>query len=247
MIKYILLGIIQGITEFFPVSSSGHLVIVQHILRINQNELAISVLLHLGTAFALLVFFFKDLLKLLNNFRLLMFLLVATIITGIIGILGKDFFEGLFSSTVPIAIALIITGTILILTKKFMKGFRNNINFKDAVILGFTQSIAIIPGISRSGITISTLLFRNIDRENSFRFSFLAAIPVIFGAAILEARKIDFVIKAEFANLLAGFMVSFLVGLLSLNFLKIILKKAKFYYFGYYCIIIGIITLIFIR
>lgn len=246
MIKYILLGIIQGITEFLPVSSSGHLVIVQHILGINQNEIAISVILHLGTVFALVVFFFKDLLKLFTNFRLLMFLLVVTVITGIIGLLGKDFFENLFSSTMPIAIALIITGIMLILTKKFMAGKRNNISFKDAAILGFTQGIAIIPGISRSGITISTLLFRKIDRENSFRFSFLVAIPVIFGAAILELKKIDFVIKTESRNLLAGFMVSFLVGLLSLNFLKIVLKKAKFYYFGYYCIIIGVITLIFL-
>jgi len=247
MFDYVLLGIIQGITEFLPVSSSGHLVIIQRLLGITQSQIAISVVLHLGTAFALVVFFFKDLLKLLNNFRLLLLLFITTVITAILGLLGKDFFESLFISTIPVAIALIATGFTLILTKKFMEGGRNSISFKDALILGFTQSIAIIPGISRSGITISTLLFRRMDRENSFRFSFLAAIPVIFGAAIVEAKDIYFAIKTEIGNLLVGFIVSFLVGVISLNILKIILKKAKLYYFGYYCIIIAIITLLFIR
>ena len=247
MFDYVLLGIIQGITEFLPVSSSGHLVIIQRLLGITQSQIAISVVLHLGTAFAFVVFFFKDLLKLLNNFRLLLLLFITTVITAILGLLGKDFFESLFISTIPVAIALIATGFTLILTKKFMEGGRNSISFKDALILGFTQSIAIIPGISRSGITISTLLFRRMDRENSFRFSFLAAIPVIFGAAIVEAKDIYFAIKTEIGNLLVGFIVSFLVGVISLNILKIILKKAKLYYFGYYCIIIAIITLLFIR
>lgn len=247
MFDYVLLGIIQGVTEFLPVSSSGHLIIIQRLLGITQNQVAISVVLHLGTALALVVFFFKDLLKLLNNFRLLLFLFITTVITAIVGLSGKDFFESLFISTVPVALALIATGFTLILTKEFMEGKRNNVTFKDAVILGFTQSIAIIPGISRSGITISTLLFRRMDRENSFRFSFLAAIPVIFGAAIVEAKDIYFAIKTEIGNLLVGFIVSFLVGVISLNILKIVLKKAKLYYFGYYCIIVAIITLLFIR
>jgi undecaprenyl-diphosphatase len=247
MIKYVLLGIIQGITEFLPVSSSGHLVIMQKLLGITKDQVAVSVILHLGTAFALVVFFFKDLLKLLNNFRLLSLLFIITFITAVIGLLGKDFFESLFASTTPVALALIVTGLILILTKKFMNGRNTAITLKDAAILGLTQSIAIIPGISRSGITISTLLFRGIDRENSFRFSFLAAIPVIFGAALVEAKNIDFAMKAETVNLLAGFLASFLFGVASLNILKIVLKKAKLYYFGYYCIIMAIITLLFIR
>jgi len=246
MLKYIILGIIQGITEFFPVSSSGHLVIILYKLGITENQVAISIVLHLGTGFALMIFFFKDLLRLLNDFRLLMLLFIVTIITVIIGLLGKDFFEGLFSLPKPVAIALIVTGVILLFTRKFMAGKRNNLNIKDAIILGITQSIAIIPGISRSGITISTLLFRKIDRENSFRFSFLAAIPVIFGAAILEARNIDFAVRAQAQNLLISFVASFLFGIFSLNILKIVLRKARLYYFGYYCIIIGIITLLFI-
>ncbi|MFH0913150.1 MAG: undecaprenyl-diphosphate phosphatase [Candidatus Omnitrophota bacterium] len=246
MLRYIILGISQGITEFLPVSSSGHLVIMQHILGITYNQLALSVVLHLGTAFALAVFFFRDLLGLAKNFKLLRLLFIVTIITAIIGLLGKDFFEALFSSVKLVALALIVTGIILILTKKFIFGQRKKITFKDALVLGFTQSIAIIPGISRSGITISTLLFRGIDRENSFRFSFLAAMPVIFGAAILEAKNIDFAMRMESGNLLAGFVASFLAGIISLKFLKMVLKQARLHYLGYYCIIIAIITLIFI-
>lgn len=245
MLKYILLGIIQGLTEFFPVSSSGHLVIAQYILGITSNQVAITVVLHLGTGLALLVFFLKDLLGLIRNFKLLIFLFITTIITVIIGLLGRDFFESLFSAPRVVAIAFIITGATLMFTRRFMSGKRNALNLKDAVILGLAQSIAIIPGISRSGATVSALLFRKIDRENSFRFSFLAAIPVIFGAAILEARKLDFAIKTEVINLLAGFIVSFLFGILSLNILKVVIHKAKLYYFGYYCILAAIITFLF--
>jgi len=247
MFNYIILGIIQGITEFLPVSSSGHLVIIQRILGIVQDQVAISVVLHLGTAFALVVFFFKDILKLLTESRSLKLLFITTLITGIVGLWGKDFFESFFVSAVPVAIALIVNGFILILTKKFMKAKKDGLDYKDAAVLGLTQAIAIIPGISRSGITISTLLFRGINRESSFRFSFLAAIPVIFGAAIFEAKNIDLAMKTEMGNLLAGLITSFLVGIMSLKILKIILDKAKLYYFGYYCIIIGIVALLSIR
>ena len=172
MLKYVLLGIIQGITEFLPVSSSAHLLILQRIMGMGGNEITLSIILHLGTAFALLIFFLKDIIRLLRNLKLLLLIILVTIITGIIGILGKDFFEGLFSSVKLVATALIFTGIILILTKRFMFSKRDNLNIKDAFVLGVTQAIAIIPGISRSGITISTLLFRKIDRELSFKFSF---------------------------------------------------------------------------
>jgi undecaprenyl-diphosphatase len=247
MLRYVILGIIQGITEFLPVSSSAHLVIMQKVLGVTGNEVAVSVILHLGTACALVIFFLKDLLGLLRSIRLIALLFTTTIITLIIGLLGKDFFESLFSSIVPSSIALIVTGAMLITTKNFMRGSRKEVNFKDAAVLGLTQSIAIIPGISRSGTTISTLLFRKLDIKTSFRFSFLAAIPVIFGAALLESKKIDLATKTEFKSLLLGFLSSFLVGISSLWVLKTVLNKAKFYYFGYYCIFIAIITLLFLR
>jgi undecaprenyl-diphosphatase len=261
MLRYILLGTVQGLTEFFPVSSSGHLVILQKVLRVAENQLALTVILHLGTTLSLVVFFFQDLLGLLKNFRLLIFLFIATIITVIIALLGlvignpttalwpagKVIFEGLFSSPALAAAALIVSGIILIITRKFMSGIRDTPNFKDAAILGLSQSIAIIPGISRSGITVSTLLFRGMNRENSFRLSFLAAIPVVFGATIFEARKIDFALQQNFTNLLVGFSASFIAGLLALWILRKVLNRARLYYFGYYCIIAAVVTLIFIK
>lgn len=247
MLKYIILGIIQGLTEFLPVSSSGHLVIMQKVLGISGQELALSVVLHLGTVLALIIFFFKDILNLARNFRWLSLIIIVTIITGIIGLSGKDFFAQLFTSPRIVSISLICTGIILMLTRNFMFVKRSELSFKDAFILGITQGIAIIPGISRSGITISTLLFRRIDQETSFKFSFLASIPAVLGAAILEMKDIRIALKFEFMHFLIGFIFSFLTGLLALRLLKIILKQAKLYYFGYYCILIAIITLLFIK
>ena len=247
MLNYIILGVIQGLTEFFPVSSSAHLVIMQKILGLSGQELALSVVLHLGTALALILFFFKDILRLLRDLKSLSLILVVSIITGTIAIAGKDFFEGLFSSPKLVAVALIITGSILILTRKFMDAKRNNLGIQDAMILGLTQGIAIVPGISRSGITISTLLFRKIDRQTSFKFSFLASVPVILGAALLEAKKIDFALKIEPINFAVGFTFSLLSGIFSLWVLKKVLHKAKFHYFGYYCILIAIAALVFVR
>ncbi len=243
MLKYIILGIIQGITEFLPVSNSGHLVIIQKFIGVTEQAVVISVVLHLGTSLALVIFFFKDILNLLRNMRLLSYIIIVTLVTGIIGISGKGFFEKLFNSPRLVAVALIFTGIILILTRKFMEKKRSALNIKDALILGLTQGFAIIPGISRSGITISTLLFRGLDREISFRFSFLASIPAVFGAAILEAKDISLTSNIGTKSLIIGFIFSLLIGLLSLRILKIILGKAKLYYFGYYCIIIAVITL----
>jgi len=247
MLKYIILGIIQGITEFFPVSSSGHLVIAQKFLGVTEQAVVVSVVLHLGTSLALVIFFFKDILNLLRNIRLLSYIIIVTLVTGVIGVSGKGFFERLFNSPRLVAVALIVTGIILILTKKFMKTKRSALNIKDTLILGLTQGFAIIPGISRAGITISTLLFRGLDREISFRFSFLASIPAVFGAAILEAKDMNLACHIGTKNLIIGFIFSLLTGLLSLRILKIILGKAKLYYFGYYCIIIAVITLLFMR
>lgn len=247
MFDHIILGIVQGLTEFLPVSSSGHLLILEKVLGVSENQLAISIILHLGTAFSLIVFFFKDLLGLLKNFKLLAALFLVTVITALIGLIGKDFFENLFVSPKPVAISLAITGLILISTKKLKLGKKENLNFEDAFILGLTQSIAIIPGISRSGITVATLLYRKISPASSFRFSFLAAIPVILGATIFEARKINLALKEDFLFLFIGFWASFFSGLIALRILKLVLDKAKLYYFGYYCIIIAVISLIFLK
>ena len=245
MFKYIFLGVVQGLTEFLPVSSSGHLVIGQKLLGMQGEEIALSVILHLGTVLALLIFFSKDILKLLRYIKSIALIALVTLITGIIGISGKDFFESLFTSPKAVGAALLVTGIILILTK-LAKPAREKVNFKDACILGVTQGIAIIPGISRSGMTISTLLFRKLDAQTCFKFSFLASVPAVLGAALLEARSVGFALQGNTVNFLAGFIFSVLSGLMALIFLRATLKKAKFYYFGFYCVIIGILTLLFI-
>ncbi len=247
MIKYILLGIVQGLTEFLPVSSSGHLVILQKILGIHDQEVAVSVILHLGTLLAVIIFFWKDILNLLKNLKLLILVAVVVTITGVIGVLGKDFFESLFNSPKLVGLAWIFTGLLLISTKRITQLNRDKLNVKDALILGLVQGAAIIPGISRSGITISTLFFRKINRSLAFTFSFLVSIPIILGAAILEAKKMQVIPKSDIMNLGIGFIFSFLVGLLALLFLRIVIDKAKFYYFGYYCLFWAAVTLLFIK
>lgn len=247
MLKHAILGIVQGFTEFIPVSSSAHLVIAEKILGISGGGLSLSVILHLGTALALVIFFYRDILEAIFNKKMLSYIIVVTIITGIVGMGGKDFFESIFNSVRWAAAALIFTGFILILTAKFIQARRSSLNIKDALILGIAQGIAIIPGISRSGITISALLFRGIQRKLSFKFSFLASIPAVFGASILEAKDINFALHTDSKSMVIGFTASLVSGIFSLWLLKKIINKAKLHYFGYYCIAIAVIALLFIR
>jgi len=247
MLNYIILGIIQGLTEFLPVSSSGHLVIFGKLLEVGANQVALAVVLHLGTVLSVLVFFRKELRVFLKDRKLLLLGALVVLITGLIGILGKDFFEKLFVQSRAVAIGWVFCGVILICTRNFNRGEKKNLNFKDAVILGLTQALAIIPGVSRSGITISTLLFRQIDKSFAFTFSFLVSLPLILGATILEAKDIRLLAQADIHKLSAGFIFSFIIGLCALYLLKRVLANSKFYYFGYYCIFMAVITFIFIK
>lgn len=247
--KFILLGIVQGLTEFLPVSSSGHLVLLQEILEIDSLQLLIIATCHMGTLLALFVFFFQDLIDLFKQPRLLGYILLVTAITGIVGIAGRDFFESLFSSTRVVSLSLFITALVLILTSRFLKGVRktDSLNKKDAIFLGLMQSLSIIPGISRSGMTISALLFRKVEKQTAFRFSFLAGIPAIAAAFFLEAKEIDLSSLTEISGLLICFVFSFLSGLISLAVLRRILMRAKFHYFGYYCILLSILSFLLIK
>jgi undecaprenyl-diphosphatase len=247
MLRYGLLGIIQGFTEFFPVSSSGHLVILGRLCGLQGGELATVLILHLGTTLALLVFFFRDILNLLRSPKTVLFVLLANVVTGIIYKAGADFFESQFRAPRSAAVALLITGVVLILSKKFMQAKRERPNFKDALVLGLAQGLAIAPGISRSGLTISALLFRGLKRQESFRFSFLAAIPAILGACILKAKEISSFSGLAAADLTAGFIFSFLSGLLALRILKKVITEARLHYFGYYCLIAAILSLILLK
>ncbi len=233
-------------TEFLPVSSSAHLVILQKIFGISGQELAIPVTLHLGTTLALILFFFNDILEVLINKKMIFYIIIVTLITGIVGISGRVFFRPLFASVSLSALALMVTGIILLFTRLSVHTRRAVLNTKDAFALGITQALAIIPGISRSGITISGLLFRGIEKRLAFKFSFLASIPAVLGAFILEAKEASIILKGNFLNLFIGFIFSFFCGLFSLWVLRKILLKAKLHYFGYYCIIVAILTFLFV-
>lgn len=243
MIKYIILGIAQGLTEFLPVSSSGHLLIMQKLLGISGRELGLSIVLHLGTLTALALFFFKDILEALRDKKAIFFIIIATLITGIIGVSGKDFFESLFSSPKLVSLSLAGTGLMLLGAKGFLaRAKRDVLNAKDALSFGLVQGLAIIPGISRSGATISALLFRGLKKEKAFSLSFVAAIPAILGAFFLEAGEVKSCLFLEFTNFFAGFIASLFSGLLALWGLRIVINRAKLHYFGYYCFVIAVLA-----
>jgi len=247
---YAILGIIQGLTEFLPVSSSGHLVLFSHIFDIEKDQiLPIVIVCHLGTLLAIVCFFARDISKILKDLIILSQILVVTLITGVFVLMGRDFFEQLFQKPVLVCLALFITSIFLILTHRFPKGRRNMLalNIKDAFWLGISQGFAIIPGISRSGITIFSLLSRGVQPEAAFKFSFIAGIPAILGSFLLETKRIGFAFDNHPANFWLALGFSFFFGILGLFILKRVVKKLKLHYFGYYLIVVSLLGFVFVR
>ena len=252
-IKYIFLGIIQGLTEFLPVSSSGHLVIFQTLLKIPEN-IAFDTVLHLATALALIIYFWRDIWGLITleekgtSLKMIWLLLIATIITGIIGFTFKDYFESLFSSVAAVGGFLILTGVVILLGEWLGKGRRilKDMNVWDALLIGLAQGCAIAPGLSRSGTTISASLARNLDRQLAAKFSFLLAIPAILGAGLLQSKAI---IKAGTLGigiwpLVLGFIAAFISGLIAIKLFMQMIQRTSIRIFAYYCFAAGALTLI---
>jgi undecaprenyl-diphosphatase len=216
------------------------------------------VMLHLGTLFAVVVYFRTDIWEIvqglgatltgkggnLSGRRLFLWIILATVPTGLIGFIFKDWFETLFSKPKLVGVMLLVTGLVLWLTRFTKKEGRpiGKMGWIDSILIGMAQGMAIIPGISRSGATISTGLYCGLDRELSGKFSFLLSIPAILGATLLEFRKIGSV--QELGTILIGTIVAFGVGILSLTFLLKINKIGKISYFSYYCWIIGFAIII---
>lgn len=244
MLKYAILGTVQGLTEFLPVSSSAHLVCAYKLLGLESQEVAFSVILHLGTLLALTIFFFKDILSLLKKPKEMLFIAIVTVITAGIALSGKGFFESLFSSARYLSLTMLVTGFILISTRRAAMPSKDSVGLGDSLLLGLAQGLSVIPGISRSGITVSSLILRGIKREECFRFSFLAGIPAILGAALLESKDISSVLSAQPAAIAAGFVFSFTTGYIALLLFKKAVEKAKLHYFGYYCIFFSIAVFI---
>jgi len=241
LIQAIILGIIQGITEWFPVSSSGHLALVQNLFNL-QVPVIFDILLHLGTALVILIKFRKDILNiiLLKERKLLLYLIIGLIATALVGFTFRDLFKSFFYNLTIIGIAFIITGIILTLTKN--KPTNKKLNYKSSFIIGLVQGFALIPGISRSGSTIGIGLLKNINKDQLIKYSFILSLPAVIGAAIFELKDINLITNTT--PLIVGTIVSLIVGYISLTYLIKIIKKGNFHNFSYYCFIIGIITLI---
>ncbi len=249
------LGLLQGLTEFLPVSSSGHLVIAQHFLGIVQPGVTLEVMVHFGTLLSIIWVFRQDIRKLLTGFlnrteekRFVILLFWGVIPTGIIGILGGTFFTSIFSRPLLVGLALLLTGFIVLAISKVKIKSKDlhKIRIRDALFIGIFQGIAIIPGITRSGSTILGALWRGLDRDTAIRYSFLLALPVIAGATLLELKdfiKIAVDLTLFYPYLLAMF-TAFISGIFAIHFFIRLLKESRFHYIAYYCWCLGLLTII---
>ncbi|SHJ30522.1 Undecaprenyl-diphosphatase [Malonomonas rubra DSM 5091] len=249
----ILLGLIQGLTEFLPVSSSGHLAIAQHFLPgFEQPGLLFDVLLHFATTLAVIIYFRKDVWKLLTCFfrkdayaiddrHTFWMIILGSIPTAVIGLSGKDFFEGLFENLLVIGCMLLLTAMLLIVAEKTRKDGRSlaEIRINDALLVGVVQGMAIIPGISRSGSTIATLLLRGIDGEAAARFSFLLALPAICGAMLLSMKDLQHVTASELPAYGIGAIMAFASGLFAIRWLMNVVRRKRLAGFAVYCLLVG--------
>ncbi len=253
-LETVLLGVVQGLTEFLPVSSSGHLVIVQRLFGIESAGVTLEVLLHFGTLLAVFWVFWRDFLDLLkfprDSFqrRFLLLLILGCIPTALIGFLLGDLIESIFHSLPLTGIALLVTGGILKLLTLLPEGRKDISTMKpvDALWIGLLQGIAVIPGISRSGSTITAALWRGLDRATAVRYSFMLAAPVIFGATLLEVKDL-FTGGLEGALLWSyavGAAVACVTGVVAIKVFIRLLQERKFHYFAYYCWLLGAAVII---
>ena len=248
----IIIGLVQGLTEFLPISSSGHLVIFQKILKINSPGNLIEVSAHLGTLLSIIFIYKNDIYNIISSAKssatknYITMIILATIPSVVFVITSKSHILQLFESTRSVAIALIFTGCILYISGR-KKYSNQKLSLAKGVLVGLSQAFAIIPGISRSGMTISLALLLGISSKEAAKFSFMLAIPAILGATMLTFFDTQFdQLKILITPLLITASVSFFSGYLALRFLIKILNAGKFYYFSFYCIFIGIISLLFI-
>ena len=252
LIEMLILAIVQGLTEWLPVSSSGHLVITQKILGL-ELPLIHSVMLHVGTLIVILIVFRKDITDIIkalakrdfqtSEAKLALYITIGSIPIALVGILLRDPIETLFSNLTAVGAALIITGCILAVSEK-RKGNRQ-LNTLDSILIGAAQAVAIIPGISRSGTTISTGLVRKVDKQTAFRYSFLLSIPAILGATIVESKDL-ITGNIDLLPLFLGTITAMIIGYASLKLLQKIVMKEKFHLFAIYCLAVGTIILAYI-
>lgn len=256
-LKALILGIVQGLTEFLPVSSSGHIELGKALLDMElEDDLTFSIIVHFATVLSTIVVFRKQIAQLIQSLftfkwnkdnQFITYILISAIPIVFIGFTLKDKIEALFTGKlVLVGLMLLVTAALLLSTTLF-KNTRGELNWWKALIIGVAQAIAILPGISRSGATISMALNLGVDKEKAAQFSFLMVLLPIIGASLFEIKDIaaaNAVNSIQVMPLVAGFIGSFLSGWLACTLMLKIVKQGKIQYFAYYCIIVGLITLI---
>ncbi|WP_226576911.1 undecaprenyl-diphosphate phosphatase [Halobacillus litoralis] len=263
LIKYLFLGIFQGFTEPIPISSSGHLVIVQELMDLHLEGLSFEVLVNFGSLVAVLIIYRDDLIRLVRNgvgyiiskdtrqkedFDFIIYLIIGTIPAGVLGILLGDAIESL-SSVQTVGITLIITGIALWLIRN-LRGRKGDgqLTWKDAVIVGLGQAVALIPGISRSGATIVAAMFLGMKQETALRFSFLLFIPVSLGTMLLSIE--DVIANADSGNMWFAYALAFagsvVASYFSLKWFMNIMASGNLKYFAFYCFIVGGLVVLFL-
>jgi undecaprenyl-diphosphatase len=255
----IVLGVVQGLTEFLPVSSSGHLAIAQHFLPgFDQPGVLFDVVLHLGTLGAVLIYLRHEVSLLFSGLqwgsagragrKLILVLAVGTLPAVVAALLFGDFVEQSFEDLWVVAVALCVTGVLLLFSRRFSGTGRElaDVGFADALFVGIFQSVALLPGISRSGTTIVSGLGRGLAHGSAARFSFLLSIPAILGAAVFNLREVAYVPSAAFGGYVAGFLTAFAIGYLSIGIVIKVLASERFHLFGYYCLGMGGLVLVYV-
>lgn len=236
----ITLGVVQGVTEFLPISSDGHLALFQSLMNHTENIVIFDVMLHFATLISIVVFFRSDIISIKKS--TLPLIILGTIPAVIFGLWINPLIESLYTSLFVVSLGFMSTGIILISTKFIRQKEPNPLTSTKSLLIGIAQAFAILPGVSRSGTTVSLSLYLGLDRHQAFSFSFILAIPAILGATLLKVTEAGNVQLINF-EYLAGMIAATLTGLVSLQILKVVINRAALHHFGIYCLVLSGVTL----
>jgi undecaprenyl-diphosphatase len=256
-IEAVVLGIIQGLTEFLPVSSSGHLELAKAILgdtSLPEESLTFTVVLHFATALSTLVIFRKEVWQILKGllqfkwneeFIFSLKIVISMVPAVVIGLLFEEQLEALFGGNIAFVGAMLIVTAILLVFADKAKNTNKEVSYTNALLIGISQAIAMLPGISRSGATISTTVLLGVDRTKAARFSFLMVVPLIFGAIAKDFLSGDINFQSsEMVPISLGFVAAFVSGMLACRWMIALVQKSKLTYFSIYCAIVGVIAIV---
>ena len=244
-ILYIFIAaIIQGLTEFLPISSSGHLIIVKEFFNINIKNIDLEIMLHLGTVFSIIFYYKKDIISIIKNIvsnnhedkKFISLILIGCIPISIVGLLFKNTIETQFTSINFLPFTFFLTSLFLYKTKKIK--YNNLVTFRIAIIIGIVQIITLLPGISRSGITIATLLMLGVNHKDSIKFSFLMAIPLILGATFLGIEFSNYSFQ-DIKFMILGSIISFIFGFVAISLTNNLVENKRYWLFSIYCLVIS--------